>query len=435
MFVFAFDFRNAMFILLLLFSANLGLINRRLGIQNAAAQNLISGRDLLVLITILIGLAAYGRVYHWPNSFDKMIKFILFMTPLAVVWGSINGAGTVALAMGISVMVSWGIALSIGWFFQTHWQVQMMTVMIALVGILISLGVFVETLTSGSIAVVTPATEALSKTIRSTPTGWPTMLVAFSILMVSLLQTSNLFSMFFKLILLSIIATAALLTQSRTLVVAMVLSTTIFLTFVAIRSPRKINWLAIFATYAVATLTISVTLSLGENYHREGFSDYFIERYSVLHETKSASAQIEKDGRLAELNHILTKHVSESPILGKGLGTPVWSFSNSPTTHNIFGFFLLRFGIIGGVFWAVFCFVSIRSVWRRVVDPPDVSVWGQGLSVGILNLVIAAFLSNAFGATYGVQQAMIVVGCLIAYERIVDAQTYWQNPASRREYQ
>jgi hypothetical protein len=402
---------------LLLFSANVGLLNRHLGFQGQLQQNLFSPRDLCV--GLLIAFIA-TQVSVWQNfagnRFATVIKFLLHLTPMAAVIGYANGATAGGLLQGLSIMGSWVIALALANFARSINNLKFLFIVITATGILVSLGVFVETFSRGSIAVVTPATEDLALTFRSTPSGWPAMLLAFSMLSIFVLRRTDWTTFLLSSSGCFLIGIAAMLTQSRTLLVSMVVSSVLYLLFQFLHDARKVNWTGLALFYLSGGIVLSITLAIGEIFYSESFATYFIDRYSVLSQSEGAKDILERDPRREEFDHILYQHFLPSPIVGCGLGTDVFGDGTGATTHNIIGYFMLRYGTLGVIAWLVFCGQTVHSLWKASSDRSSTNWLNQGFALGLQSLVIGAMFGSIFAQTYGVQQAMINLGALMAYQ-------------------
>jgi hypothetical protein len=406
-------------ICLLVVSTNIGLINRHVSIQNADSENLLGLRDVLMIPIMFFGLFVARGKPVLNNGLAAIAMAFLGLTPIAICVGFLFGAQPYLLLSDSVTMATWGLALFLGQYLQDPERLGTLCRMIIGLGVAISVGVFIEGASGGTIALVTPATDALATTLRSTPTGWPVMMMAASCLIASIVQAPRckMIVTWWRLSLLGVIILASLLTQSRTLLAGIGLSTAMYLVLCGIFTAWRTRWIFVTAVVGLTAIVIPIALLLGQVWMRSDFSEMFTERYAVLYSSDAAQGQMDDEGRLTELHTIVSECLPESPIFGYGLTSPYMAGSDFSMVHCAFGFFFLRYGLAGFFLWLVFIALIVQSTAYFVRSTGPVWLLGQAFSLAMLNMVICASFGNAFGTPYGVQQTMIGLGALIACQQ------------------
>jgi O-Antigen ligase len=399
---------------LLIASSNIGLINRHAALQSDTGSNLLGIRDVSVALVLTFGLMVYKL--RFKNRFTNIILMIVALTPLAALLGLANEAPMAAVLIDGVNMFSWLIAIVVAQHFRTAERLHVLQFAITVVGILVALGVFYEAMTG--IAVVTPDLKDVLTNKRSTPSGYVTMMLAYSIIFASLMSKANAspIKQTFLVGMIGVIVWATLLTQSRTMMVGMVVSSLVFVGASLFVESKNVRWVYVFLIVSVCAMVVFAILSLGNSIFRQGFDRYFLDRLSI----KSFQIEIAEGQRYNEVRKIISEHLAESPIFGKGLGTYYFGEYRRATAivHSSIGFWLLRYGIIGGLIWTYFVIQIFSSMNAALRDASTDAGYGRGFALGMLNLVVCAFAGNIFGVTYGVQQAMIGLGCLMGYQAI-----------------
>ncbi len=423
--------KNRVFPLLvicLLFAAtNLGLVNRFLGIRASDGGNILGVRDILVGLILFVGLLRMLHVNKntvLTNKLSKITLFIVFLTPIATAVGLFFDGSPLLVVRDMVMMFGWLLALVIASNLRDRDSITSSINAVIIIGVLVAIGVFIETWTFGRVLVVTPLTE-IGYSGRSTPSGFPVMMVSSSLLFVYYLldQSTSRGKNLLRLFGWMIILVASLLTQSRTLLVAIVVSTLILLVLSALFSVQKINWkktVPLFIFFPVGFLMAS---TLGNRFIRSDFSDYFSSRYEVLTGVETLVDYSNKDTRRAEIE-LGMKRFIETPIVGVGLGSKYRAATLSVynkadpaiTIHNAFAFFLFRYGIAGLIAFLLLIFYVFQSLYFAFRSDSIFSLERIGLCIGLVNLFACAVFGNVFGTTYGVPQSMIILGLLIACE-------------------
>ena len=418
--------RRLYFLLVILFlivSCNLGLVNRRAAIQGASGDNILGLRDVLQVLVVLFGLGLLRRRRLAKNALAKIAFSFLCLTPVAACIGLAFGAQPGAILVDGFTMSTWVVALLLGSYFQDRDRLLQIRIALVAVGVAVSVGVLVEIASSGTLAVVTPATTVLSDTGRPTPTGWPTMMMAYSCLLVMTLRQlpGSRAAVFLAIAGLVTISIASLLTQSRTLLVGIIVTTVTFLAISAVFAPRRTRWPCVALLGGCVFLIIPITVYAGSRWVGSDFGNMFQSRYAVLYSARDAEDHLDNEGRWAELQVIFLERFPESPVFGFGLATYYMPAKAKPNTlvHSAFGYFFLRYGLLGLFLWLLFCGILLLSVARFAQLQDPLAYQGEALSLAMLNLAVCATFGNQFSVSYGVQQAMICLGALIACQQLV----------------
>jgi hypothetical protein len=417
----------------LITSANLGLINRVVSLKSTADENVLGLRDVFVALALVFGVFVGRGKSVFRNGLVRVALGILLLVPIATAVGFANYAARMALAASAATMATWAFAPILGRYLQNPDRLLAVSRMIVIIGVLVAAGVFIEVLSGGQFALVTPATDSLARSMRSTPTGWPTMMLASSILAVLVLSDRGVPSrtQFQRIVWLGLILMASLLTQSRTLLAGISLALAVYLAVAAVRRPSLIRWGYLVVASAVSVAVFPLVFVLGASASRSDFSGRFVDRYSVFTSSDAAAVQMERDGRVQEAAVVFEDRFPESPLLGFGLASPYREGKPWTIVHDIYAFFLLRFGLPGLLLWVIFVLLVLRSVFRSVRNETRLGLLEQALSVGMLNLVICATFGNIFGEPYCIQQAMIGLGCLIACQEM-SRSGVWARPSQPR---
>lgn len=418
---------------LLIASANLGLVNNVLAIKASHGGNLFGVRDVLIVVVLAVGTlrASSRRGQTLVNPLSRLVLLIVLLTPLAMLIGLSNNGQLLSVSREGFMMMGWLLAAVLAANLRDKKTLSIVVNAMIGIGLLVAVGVFVEAGSFGQIRVVTPA-DVVSISRRSTPSGWPFMMISSSLAQVLFLMQSksSTKNRLYWLLCWVVIMIASLLTQSRTFVVGIAVSTVVFLIFSLQARSYKIELARIVPFLAVIPIAMVITFTIGNLLIRPDFTDYFVTRYSVLEDLNSMIEYSERDTRRAEIE-IGFERYKESPWFGVGLGTTyreaVFSTFDradpATTIHNIFAFFLFRYGPLGLVVFLLLIYRVLQSLSTALRDTSSgISVLGVGLSVGIVNLFACAVFGNVFGTTYGIPQSMTALGCLIAYERIRDSQ-------------
>lgn len=420
-------------------SANLGLVNNIVSMSAGATENLFGIRDILMAVA-LSGVASVKRQQHtsYRSGIVTVASFLLAITPIAGLVGLVNDASPLLAAREAITMLTWALVIVAPPRLENRTALRRVCSAIVVVGVLVSAGVCVETFSGMRWRVVTPSPAALIN-LRSSPSGSPAMMLSFSMLLVSLLldRSARARSTAMRTMGLLLVLIAALLTQSRTLFVGMVGGVLLTVPACLVYRFRAIRLLPLLAICGLIALVPGIVFYLGTQTVSLDYADSFTRRYSVLRSVQSAEEYSEIDGRREEAGWAV-QAVLESPLLVTGLGAPFkrWALKpdNDIVTHQIFAFFLTRYGPLGVILFLAFSLYIVRSLYRAVKDKSPMAPLGVGLASGMVNLIICAQFGNVFGMTYCVQQAMIAVACLLAYERLVRVERSSWSPEAVPSY-
>lgn len=421
--------RNYFFLLLILIliaSTNLGLVNNILAFKASDGTNLLGIRDVLIMLALM------WSAWHWrrigkeavrrsPSA--KAVLAIVFLTPLAALVGFFFGASSLEIAREALIMLGWCLALGIGVALQDRRMLGLVCNVLIVFAVTISLGVFAEILSLGAFRVVTPG-DIVSVTLRPTPSGWPLMMIgsslAFALLMFE--RSKSFVATGVRLACLLTILAASFLTQSRTLIVGWAVSSVLTIVFVLFTRVRKVRWGVLIVGIGLIPLLLQAALSFGERNVRSDFSDIMLARYAVVQGYSAALEYSESDTRRAEIEIGLESY-QKSPLFGLGLGTP-YRFTmyqgeeEGVLVHNIFAYFLFRYGLPGFVAFVAFTLFAVRALFMATRDRDKLAPIGIGLAAGVVNLLVCGVFGNVFAMPYGTPIAMVAVGGLIAYEHL-----------------
>lgn len=415
-------------ILLLVASSNVGLVNVKIAIKARDGGNLLGIRDALLALVTFGGMAGVLKQSKTAlhNPLSKITFLVAGLTPIAALVGILYDGQVMTVARDSVTMMGWVMAYVVGTHLKTESALRRVYNAILWLGLLVALGVFIEAATLGHTRVVTPA-DVVTATGRSTPSGWPLMMMCAALVMTRLLlhrgAVTSLKYAFIDLFYLLIILVASLLTQSRTLLIGLATGFAVFLLMAMITRKRSVRRTGLILVLALIPFVTGMTLLLGERLIRTDFTDVFITRYSVLGSVDSLLQYSEEDTRRAEIELGLNRY-AKSPLLGLGLGSPyreemrLFFGQEDPAilVHNVFAFFLFRYGPIGLLLFSLLCVRFVISLYRAFHDATDRALYGIGLATGLINLVACSFFGSVFSSTYGVPVAMICAGTLIAYE-------------------
>jgi hypothetical protein len=427
-------------VFLLIASANLGLVNSHFGIKASDGGNLLGIRDVLMVAVLAIGLVqvSHPRRAVVQNPLSLLTLLIVVLTPFAMIVGLFHEGPLLAVARDGFMMLGWLLVVVIAANLLNRQSLRVVCTAMLLIGLAVALGVFVEAASAGTIRVVTPRNDVATLG-RSTPSGWPMMMLSSSLALVLILteQKAPVRATAFRLVTWVVVVIASLLTQSRTLLVGIGVSTIAFLFLLLKNSPVRAKWIRLLLLLVGIPVAVSAALILGNQFIRPDFSEAFVSRYSVLRSLDSLVEYSGEDARRAEVAVGFERYV-ESPWVGVGLGSEYRDFIPGydellprQLIHNVLAFFLYRYGPVGLIAFLLLACRVFVSLDRALRDRKSgLGPLGAGLAVGIINLLVCAFFGNVFATTYGAPQAMAAVGGLVAYEHLRAAQA--RQPDQRR---
>lgn len=413
---------------LLVLSSNLGLVNNIISIQASDGGNLVGLRDVVILLVLLVGILRLPRQGRTAsgNRLAQISLVVVLLTPVAALVGLLFGGGPLSVARESVTMCGWLLAFVLGTNLRSRQSLQLVVKAMVIIGLLVAIGVFVEAVSIGEIRLVTPADEVAS-TGRSTPSGWPVMMLSASLALVYFFYDCKASgkSRWFYFTTWVLILVASFLTLSRTLIVGLAASSVMLLIFILFSNRHFVRWPRVLLVLALIPTTLSITFLFGERIIRTDFTDYFVARYSVFASMNAAIEYSQEDTRRAELELGLQRFLA-SPVHGVGLGSQyreaaLGSYGKGdPATfiHNIFGFFLFRYGPLGLLLFLMLILGVLRSLHLALRDTSELAPMGVGLAVGMVNLLAGALFGNVFATSYGAPIAMAALGCLVAYEEM-----------------
>ena len=414
-------------IALLIVSANVGLINQLIATKDDVGRNIIGLRDIVFVCAIGVGLSHMRtRLLAHLGIAGTAVMVVLLLIPVSALVGIMKNAEIRDVVVEVGTMLSWALAVIIPTALRNPRSLRVLHQAFVLTGLTIALGVLFETQTQMRFPVVTAtfvAQNLKNHIVRSTASGWPTM-----ILCVSLLATSVMFDNagyrnrrnMGRCLGLFLCALAALLSQSRTLVVGVGagLASSIIMAIIAGRRLRSGGALLLAGTAAAG---LFCALVAGEQFLREGFGEYFTARYSVLVGDNLDEYAV-TDVRRFELDRAWSEGM-QSPVYGLGIGVPYREVFYSAEAsgllaHNLVTYFITRFGFPGLLTLLVFSGGMIRCQYRACRDTSPRCLMWLGFASGVVSLLACAWFGNVFASPYSAQQAMLAVGVVLAHERL-----------------
>lgn len=420
------SFFSTLVILLLIASSNLGLVNVRLAIKAQDGGNLIGIRDIFLALALGLGILMLLKKSHTAvrNPLSKITLLVALMTPIAAMVGILNAGQPLLVARDFVTMMGWLLAYLVGTHIRTKNALKALCHALLWIGFLVAIGVIVEAATQGYWRLVTPS-DVVSSTGRSTPSGWPFMMISASLIVARLMLDLKLsrwdFLLHFSV--LCFILVASLLTQSRTLLVGLAVGFIAFLVVALLVRGRTVKLTTLVALLSIIPVVAATTFALGERLIRTDFTDRFIARYAILSSIDSLVEYSEEDTRRTEIELGLHRYV-RSPLLGVGLGSPYREeistyFGQEDAAvlvHNVFAFFLFRYGPLGLILFAMLIVRIASSLREALNDDSDLGISGAGIAMGLVNLAACSIFGNVFASTYGMSAALVSIGLLVAYE-------------------
>jgi O-antigen ligase len=419
---------------LLVASSDLFLVNNRVSLQTESGGNLVGIRDLLVAMLLVLGffgapLPIWSRLLG-RSPYLNLCKVVLFLTCIAGALGLYNSGPPLFVAQEFVTMFAWALPLAVAPVLCHPRHLSKLTWAVKYLGLLISIGVFAEIYFGMQIKFVT--SHDVRGQMRPTPTCWPLIMLSATVVMVELFDSapSSLKAKLTNLTIGFVTIVACFLTQSRTLFVGLAAGALFYFLATVLRGKRGIRtgWL-LLSVGMLPLIWLSVAMA-GEKLIRTDFVSYITARFSVFGDAESVAKYEQGDSRRREMEFAL-ENAYRSPVLGIGLGVPYRDklytdiAIGSPgadaavMVHNIYGHFIVKYGIIGLLAFLIFNLLVLRSLVRAVRDESSMGRIGTILCVGLVNLIACASFGNVFGMPYMVQVAMVWLGGLVAYEAVV----------------
>lgn len=359
---------EALMVGLLCSCANLGLVNQRIGIGNGNGQNLIGPRDVCLGILVMMPFATKFKLRDYPELRRGIAKICLvgFVTAsVSLLVGALMGRNLFWMLAEYVPFIAWLLPFSMVINVKTEDALIRLWDWICVIGVLEAAGAIGELMFQTPLVTGTEVTNGGDTIIfRSTPSGWPLIVLASGGLLVNILivRNAHLFRRVGSCLGLLILITGALLTQSRTVLVGIWVVFGAIVLFGKIRARRRIGILLVIAS---TPLWILMATYAGDYMFGEGYSTGFMERYSVIFSAEKGIDYAEKDGRTQEVESALETW-NQWIVTGVGLGGH-YNANNQPTgeqsesagqmTHNTLLYFSTRFGIIG-IILVLFMFIT-----------------------------------------------------------------------------
>jgi hypothetical protein len=410
-------------LLLLLASSNIFLINQRVALQSGG-QNIIGLRDVAFGVLLLLGMPSAKKLAELMRL--GAIKICLTVVGLAVfgaVYAFLQERQPVQIADELIPLMAWFLPVIIAANLKTLPSIERCHRALVVLGVIVSVLSLAEAILK--VPLVTGATteKTLSEVgnlgVRSTPSCWAIMMIAFGSLIVELSarRWNSATSMLSRAIPLSVVALASFMTQSRTLLVGMVVC--LLGAIVAART-RRIRILLLCVCFGVP-LMVTVTAQIGGSLLGHGFEDYYTKRYAVLFGIDSVSEYAPTDGRSVEIKQALERW-PEWLWIGKGLASTYRDVmytdersGDAQIAHDSVLYFGTRFGVIGIAVFLLFGAAVGSLFYRALHSPRPYNTVALCLGVDMACLVATSLFGNIFAMTYMAPVAMVTFGCLVAW--------------------
>ena len=412
--------------LLLLFASNFFLVNQRFGLKTDGGVNAVGPRDAALLLFLL---AAFPWVLKAPKAIWRNAAIVTIVVaatlavPLALL--GIRQGSPIRDVMYETLMVaSWLVLPCIIAVIQSIDDVMRLAWILVAIGMLVTAGVYLEVALSIPVVTGTNAGIVLDgvQLLRSTPSCWPVMLIAFALLLARYTHGPH-GSPALRLAtlpMIALIAVASLLTQSRTLLVGIVLiAVSIGLT----RGKKGV------LTIVVAAVLIggawALAMLIGTTNMGSTFDTYMTRRYSVFYEAGDRDTYMEQERRPADISAFVSNPGSWL-LTGSALGQPLWAVNRemrfeSPTSDVSFVQLGTRFGLAGLMMLAAFAIVPLVILARARRNPRPLRWLTVGLSAVSFALWVCALFGNVWSAPYQTPSVVAALALAIWSDRYAAA--------------
>lgn len=424
--------------LLLLFASNFLLINQRFGLKTDGGVNAVGPRDVALLLFLL---AAFPWALRAPRSLWRNAAVITIIAtaalavPLALL-GLRQGSPVRDILHESLMVASWLLLPCIIAVIRSIEDVTRLAWTLVAVGMLITAGVYLEVALLIPVVTGTNAGIVLDgvQLLRSTPSCWPVMLIAFALLLARYAHGPHGARALRIAILpmIALIAVASLLTQSRTLLVGIVLiAVAVGLT----RGKKGVLTIVVAAVLIGAAWTVAMLI--GTTNMGSTFDSYMTRRYSVFYEAADRDTYMERERRPADISAFVS---NPGPWLltGSPLGQPLWAVNpgmrfESPTSDVSFVQLGTRFGVAGLMMLAAFAAVPLSILFRSRKSPPPLRWLTVGLSAVSCALWVCALFGNVWSAPYQTPSVAAALALAIWSDRFAAAHRRIVLPRSFRK--
>ncbi|MFZ0745427.1 MAG: O-antigen ligase family protein [Terracidiphilus sp.] len=429
---------NALMLGLLCASANLFLMNQRLGAQNGAGQNFVGPRDLFLGLLVILPLFAARGQHEMPALQGAIAKTCIAGIVLAIT-GFLRGymleRNVFFLLNELAPFIGWLLPFSVVYYVRNEASLKRLWDMLCVIGVLESVGaigeiVFQIPLVTGSGIDYIEG----SGMDRSTPSGWPIMVLAGAGVLVNILMGKEASSRrkAASFVGLATIIFGSLLTESRTLLVGLWVAFGAVLILAKIGVPRRVTIVLLLAS---SPLWLIVAGAAGNIFVGEGYSEHFLQRYSVVFGASEAEQYAPDDGRAKEVQAAMETW-DQWIFFGTGLAGK-YNLTDDPTgdqyntagqlAHNNLLFFATRFGILGIVLFMTLTVTILGASARALRAGMKLGGVGCGVGAGMFGLAACSMFADVWSFTYMTPIAMAGVGILLAYWNITTTQPTIQS--------
>ena len=424
---------NVLMFGLLCASANLFLMNQRLGAQNSAGQNFVGPRDVFLMLLVILPIFATRVQHEMPALRSTIAKTCIAGIVLAFtgfLHGYILERNVFYLLNELAPFIGWLLPFSIVYCVRSEASLKRLWDMLCLVGVLESAGaigeiVFQIPLVTGSGIDFTEG----SSLDRSTPSGWAIIILAGGGLLVNILigKEASILRRVASFVGLATIIFGSLLTESRTLLVGLWFAFGAVLILAKIGIPRRVTIVLLLAS---SPLWLIVAAAAGNIFVGQGYSEHFLERYSVVFGASEAEQYAPDDGRTKEV-YAAMETWDQWIFFGTGLAGR-YNLTDDPTgeqygasgqlAHNNLLFFATRFGILGIVLFMTLTVTILDASARALRAGMKLGGVGCGAGAGMFGLAACSMFAPVWSFTYLTPIAMAGVGILLAYYNITSTQ-------------
>lgn len=442
------NWRLLLLLLLVVTSANIGLVNNRVALKYAGFMNLVGARDIAVMLCLMGSLFVWRtgkRLRLLTNPYCLIAAGYFFLTPISAMTAAFGGAQPYSVASGAFTMLSWAlcpaVALLVGDRRGLEWGARLVVV----TGLLISAGIVIEALTRWRWQLVTPAALVTEGLIRPTASGSMSIMIGMALLFARTVFTPRLTLLRRAAAGLGwlVQAFAVYMTMSRTLLLGALAGPALAMGIGLIPRRRHVQLGPVVALALAAVAAYSASVVVTRVVIGELHSMRMVARFGMLLERDPTQWDRPggAGGRFADIRAGLTAMAS-SPYVGLGVGSryaaeEAWGVGREGRGgHSVIAGMAVRFGVPGLALYVLLMALVLRSLARALTDGSDMSYLGIGLSTGVASLAVCSLFGGVFTAPYLIQQAMVGLGLLVTYEQLralrVDGRAPRRRPAVDR---
>jgi len=424
------EFEKLVFTLMLVLS-NVFIIHKAIAIHLANGDNLFGIREVSLGAVIGVGLwrgrdqlAYFARQ---PVILPGLLTIALL--PSAALFGFIYGGSPLIIARETFTFSMWILPLVIASNIRTTKEVNQYTKYFVTFGMIVAVGSALEIASLGSFHIVsTYQQKFFGIMIRNFPDGWVMMEGAWVFGFVAFLLRDRVAAWSGVVVLMTI---SSLFTQIRVMPLAFVCTAIVVALLGMFGKARdRIARRSLIAVVSCLGMILGALLIVSVVYPE--LKELAVDRYSSLGDDSS--------GRLYELSRVASV-VQKHPLTGTGLGVRyredlpllgddeeanrLFAADTGTLVHNIFGYYLVKFGIPGILLFIRFVIAALVSLVRFAIRTCDANtkLAGLGLSAPVFSMIVIAQSGNVFGDIRQLPVAGIAVGILAAHIRLTQVKT------------